>query len=150
MRSVGGVLAISAMLTGAPAVAAASPSAADDAPEPQVTIHKAEGGISGPKVANALSDVREGDRGEFTQKAVDAADGNDDNDYNVIIMNLSQDYDSSRLDGVQAYANVKWDNISYGLWIVEGGEFENKGDGGYINWAFQGEFERDGNTVKFH
>lgn len=42
-------------------------------------------------------------------------------------------------------------NISiYGIWAFENGEFTNKGDGGWINWAFKGSFDRDGSHVKFH
>ncbi|MBJ3792196.1 stress protein, partial [Bacillus sp. OA1] len=34
--------------------------------------------------------------------------------------------------------------------VFEDGEFTNKGDGGWINWAFRGWFDRDGGHVKFY
>ncbi len=37
----------------------------------------------------------------------------------------------------------------FGIWVFEDGEFTNKGDGGWINWAFRGWFDRDGGHVKF-
>ncbi|MFP3821487.1 stress protein, partial [Bacillus sp. SIMBA_008] len=34
--------------------------------------------------------------------------------------------------------------------VFEDGSFTNKGDGGWINWAFRGWFDRDGDHVEFH
>ena len=141
---VGGVAAV-ALLAGLPA----APAFADDEPpKPEVSVHKADG-VNGVQIADAIAGIEEDNRGDFTQKVVDVADDNDGGDYNVVIMNLSQGYDE-RLSGTRFYANVRYDSVNYGVWIAEGGEFENTGDGGYINWAFQGQFDRDGNTVKFH
>ena len=52
-------------------------------------------------------------------------------------------------EGVKLYANVRYGKVNYGLWIAEGGSFSNTGDGGYINWAFRGWFDRVDNTVNF-
>lgn len=68
--------------------------------------------------------------------------------YNVMVFNLNVDHEE-RLSGVQFYGSVNYDGIIYGIWVFESGTFENKGDGGYINWAFRGWFERDGGYVKF-
>lgn len=68
--------------------------------------------------------------------------------YNVVVRNLSQDYDEN-LNGVQTYGSAEYDGVTYGIWIFEDGEFTNKGDGGWINWAMRGVFERtdeDGNA----
>ncbi|WP_019547817.1 hypothetical protein [Streptomyces sulphureus] len=69
-------------------------------------------------------------------------------EYNVVVRNLSQDYDED-LNGVQTYGSAEYDGVTYGIWIFEDGTFTNKGDGGWINWAMRGVFERtdeDGNA----
>ena len=46
---------------------------------------------------------------------------------------------------------VKYDRWEYNIYLYPKGSksnFINQGDGGYINWAFYGDFERDGNYVK--
>lgn len=77
--------------------------------------------------------------------------------YNVVVRNLSQDYDEN-VKGVKLYGSAEYDGITYGIWVFEDGEFTNKGDGGWINWAFRGYFDRydedgnekdDGAVVKF-
>ncbi|WP_019503623.1 hypothetical protein [Pleurocapsa sp. PCC 7319] len=74
-----------------------------------------------------------------------------DQQYNVMVFNLNQEYDS-QIDQVD-YKTVNYDGIPYGVWIFREGEFTNQGDGGYINWAFKGKFDRegeDGKHVKFY
>lgn len=67
-----------------------------------------------------------------------------DGKYNVMVFNLSQPY-TEKLRGVQLVkSDAYYDNTQYGVWIFEDGEFINEGDGGYINWAFKGWFERTG------
>ena len=66
----------------------------------------------------------------------------------VMVFNLSQPYDSSKLKGVIEFQTVDYHGINYGIWIFRGGEFTNRGDGGYINWAFWGSFERTGKSRK--
>jgi hypothetical protein len=68
--------------------------------------------------------------------------------YNVMVMNLSQGHDS-RLSGVKFYASANYDKVIYGIWVFESGTFTNKGDAGYINWAFRGGFQRNGGHLKF-
>ncbi|WP_432093732.1 stress protein [Streptomyces sp. bgisy100] len=70
--------------------------------------------------------------------------------YNVMVMNLSQGYEE-HLNGVQGYGSATYDGVVYGIWVFEDGEFTNTGDGGYINWAFKGLWERpdNGGYVKF-
>lgn len=42
-------------------------------------------------------------------------------------------------------------NEQYRTIVFEGpGELENKGDGGFLNWAFAGNYDRDGMKVHFH
>ncbi|MEI2580607.1 hypothetical protein [Scytonema sp. PRP1] len=70
--------------------------------------------------------------------------------YNVMVFNLSQEYDD-RFNGVAFYGSAVWGgSITYGIWAFESGEFTNKGDGGWINWAFRGWFDRNGGYVKFN
>ncbi|MGW7490537.1 stress protein [Streptomyces sp. NPDC054786] len=70
--------------------------------------------------------------------------------YNVMVHNLSQGYED-HLNGVKQYGSATYDGVTYGIWIFEDGEFTNKGDGGFINWAFRGVWERpdNGGYVKF-
>lgn len=69
--------------------------------------------------------------------------------HNVMVFNLSQEYEN-RLHGIVFYASAVYHGITFGIWGFEGGVFINKGDGGSINWAFAGNFDRDGGYVKFH
>lgn len=71
--------------------------------------------------------------------------------YNVMVFNMSQDHDFSPR-GTQFFKQAVYDGVYYGIWIFEDGTFTNKGDGGYINWAFSGKFQRtgkQGHTVNF-
>ncbi|MCR8578657.1 stress protein [Streptomyces sp. Isolate_219] len=70
--------------------------------------------------------------------------------YNVVVHNLSQGY-ADNFKGVQAYGSATYDSVVYGIWVFEEGEFTNLGDGGFINWAFKGAWERpdNGGYVKF-
>ncbi|MFD8542540.1 stress protein [Streptomyces sp. NPDC059649] len=90
---------------------------------------------------------REGFVKNLRESAFYAAGGQ----YNVMVMNLSQGYDH-HLNGVKAYGSATYDGVIYGIWVFEDGEFTNLGDGGYINWAFQGWFDRpnNGGYVKFY
>lgn len=69
--------------------------------------------------------------------------------YNVMIFNLSQEYEN-RLKGVVFYGSAVWNGITFGIWAFDDGTFENKGDGGWINWAFKGRFDRNNGHVTFH
>lgn len=69
--------------------------------------------------------------------------------YNVMVFNLNQNYED-RFSGVKFYGSAVYHGITYGIWAFENGAFLNKGDGGYINWAFRGNFHRDGNYVAFN
>ena len=69
--------------------------------------------------------------------------------YNVMVFNLSQEYED-HFNSVKFYGSAVYTGgIVYGIWAFEDGEFTNKGDGGWINWAFRGWFDRDGSRVKF-
>lgn len=62
-------------------------------------------------------------------------------------MNLRQPHDDSRLR-VAAYKGFNYDGIDYGVYVITGGTFMNKGDGGFINWQFHGSYARNGEGGK--
>ncbi|AXG79406.1 stress protein [Streptomyces paludis] len=68
--------------------------------------------------------------------------------YNVMIINSSNKYSFS-LGGLVYDAEGSGIHGKYRILVFESGTFTNKGDGGYINWAFRGWFERNGMTVNF-
>ncbi|QLE45904.1 stress protein (plasmid) [Nostoc sp. C052] len=71
--------------------------------------------------------------------------------YSVMVFNMSQPYDHN-LKNVKFFKQTNYQGVPYGIWIFRDGSFVNKGDGGFINWAFNGNFKRSGNqghTVTF-
>gem|GEM_PF-3382020 len=81
------------------------------------------------------------------EQATFAANGK----YNVMVFNMSQPYERNLRD-VKFFKQVNYQGVPYGVWIFTDGNFTNKGDGGFINWAFSGKFQRSGNqghTVTF-
>ncbi|MEV7506829.1 stress protein [Streptomyces sp. NPDC090085] len=145
--------------TPAPAVSApaatpgTAPAAAPDAAaaaDKSVTVNVSMDHLgSGKAIADALRGIKTDNRGSFVQEAVDKAFKAAGSRHNVMLFNLSQNY-NDQFRGTKVYANVQWGNIHYGLWIFESGEFTNQGDGGWINWGFVGWFERNGGHVKFN
>lgn len=91
------------------------------------------------------ADNREG----FVKAARETMRFQSDYKLNVMVLNMSLDYESN-LDGVHYFDTFTYDGVIYGIWAFEEGDFNNKGDGGYINWAFSGWFDRDGGEVKFN
>lgn len=69
--------------------------------------------------------------------------------YHVMVFNLNVEH-AHGLEGVQSYGSASYDGIIFGIWVFEGGWFRNDGDGGYINWAFIGWFDRTDGFVDFH
>lgn len=65
---------------------------------------------------------------------------------NVMVFNLNQNY-RKRLNKA-VFKRFSCAGISYGLWVFRSGTFVNKGDGGYINWAFDGRWKRIGRGKK--
>jgi hypothetical protein len=103
---------------------------------------------AGIEIANAVKNSR--NRSGFVKNLMNTAYYNiGKQKYHVMVFNLSQDH-SSKLRGVKYYSSATYDSVTYGIWIFESGEFVNKGDGGWINWAFRGRFKRDRGYVKFH
>ena len=67
-----------------------------------------------------------------------------------MVFNLSQDYSKNLKDAT--FKDFWCAGTQFGLWTFTSGKFISKGDGGYINWAFDGNYQRtgkDGKTVVF-
>ncbi|MEU4359889.1 stress protein [Streptomyces virginiae] len=135
--------------TSSPATSAAEPDAAAAA-DKSVSVSVSMDQLGhGKAIADALRAIKTDDRGTFVQEAVDKAFKAAGGRHNVMLFNLSQNY-NDQFQGTRVYANVQWGNIHYGLWIFESGQFTNQGDGGWINWGFVGWYERNGGHVKFN
>ena len=102
-------------------------------------------------IATAISCAVHGDqdRSAFVKNLMESTFYATGQRYNVMVFNLGQNYDH-RFNGVQFYGSAVYQNLTFGIWVFESGEFTNQGDGGWINWAFRGRFERNGNHVKFN
>lgn len=74
----------------------------------------------GRAIADALRGIDTGDRGAFVREAVDKAFEAAGGWHNVMLFNLSHNYED-RFQGTRLYANVKWGNVHYGLWVFESG-----------------------------
>lgn len=99
------------------------------------------------EIASSIGSAR--NREAFVKDLMEKTFTNAGQTYNVMVFNLAQDYDKN-LKGIKLYASATYTGGEiYGIWVFEEGEFTNKEDGGYINWAFQGWFERNGGHVKF-
>ena len=68
-------------------------------------------------------------------------------EYNVMVFNLAQDYDD-KFNDVIFYGSGVADDLTFGIWAFRDGEFTNKGDGNYKNWAFRGWYDRDEDNNK--
>lgn len=97
-------------------------------------------------IAGAISSAQ--NREGFVKNVRNTAFFKADAKYNVMVFNLSQAH-RDRFQGVKLYASATYGDIVYGIWVFESGTFYNDGDGGYINWAFRGWFDRDGGEVRF-
>lgn len=102
----------------------------------------------GQAIADAVS--TEQNRDGFVKNLMESTYYSAGQRYNVMVFNLSQEYED-HFNGVQFYASAVYSNgVTYGIWAFEDGEFTNKGDGGWINWAFRGSFDRNEGHVKFN
>ena len=123
------------------------------------TVEAAEVGVDVPvdpvAIGEAIEEAKRtaDNRSGFVKGAMEKAYFEAGQQHNVMVMNLSQGYNSNGLQGVHYFTTVEYDGITFGVWVFEDGTFINEGDGGYDNWAFRGWFERtgdQGHTVNFH
>ncbi|ARW40539.1 MULTISPECIES: hypothetical protein [Bacillus] len=101
----------------------------------------------GNSIADAIKSAQ--NRDGFVKNLMESSFYASGQKYNVMVFNLSQEYED-HFNGVQFYGSAVYDGITYGIWVFEDGSFTNKGDGGWINWAFRGWFDRDGDHFEFH
>ncbi|MDP1471877.1 stress protein [Priestia megaterium] len=131
------------------------PSLGDDTGSAEATEVVGDVAVDPVVIGQAIADAAKtaDNRSGFVKVAREKAFYEAGQQYNVMVMNLSQGYNSNQLQGVQYFDTVDYDGITYGVWVFEEGTFINEGDGGYDNWAFRVWFERTGDdekTVNFH
>ncbi|QBI54066.1 stress protein [Streptomonospora litoralis] len=69
--------------------------------------------------------------------------------YNVMVVKADHPY-SHDLDNIVYDGTVHASGYpTFRVLVFDSGVFTNEGDGGYINWAFKGWFDRSGMTVDF-
>lgn len=136
------------MLSLALAVVAASPviSASAHALNPAAAAAAAGGGLNLDPVTITQS-IQQGvhanaNREGFVKGLLYTAQQQLGARYNVMVFNLGQNHDPSGLKGVAYFQAFSNKDVNYGVWAFEEGVFKNLGDGGFINWAFSGDFER--------
>jgi len=101
----------------------------------------------GQAIANAVNLNQE--RGAFTDNLVETAFFQAGQKYNVLTVNMGQHPQTGGLNDVVFYASVTYgDGTIFGIWCFKDGEFTHDGDGGWINWAMKGWFDRDGDGGK--
>ncbi|MFI8850018.1 stress protein [Streptomyces sp. 891-h] len=137
-----GAAAFPATATAAPAVA---PSAAGDSPVSAGANANLNLNVDVLGIANKIeSSIKtSANRDAFVKNLMESAYYAGGEKYNVVVHNLNQDYEEN-LNGVQTYGSATYDGVTFGIWVFKDGEFTNKGDGGWINWAMKGSFQRDG------
>ncbi|MFJ3631294.1 stress protein [Streptomyces sp. NPDC090112] len=142
---------------------------AAQAPAPQRTAAAAQGVAPGEAgalagkvdVASAVLDItkkimdivtdaieRKQNRSGYVKSLMEGAFYESGQRYNVMVINNANSY-TPNLRGVVYDAKVSGIHGTYRVLVFESGEFTNHGDGGWINWAFRGWFDRDGGHVKF-
>lgn len=100
----------------------------------------------GTTIASAVKSAQ--NRSGFVKNLMNSAFYTARQRYNVMVCNLSLNYDS-QLESVVFYRSAVYDGVTYGIWVFEKGTFTNNGDGGWINWAFTGRYQRNGRIVRF-
>lgn len=102
------------------------------------------------KIINIVNDAieRHQNRGGYVKSLMEGSFYEAGQRYNVMVINNSNRY-TSRLTGVVYDAKVSGIHGTYRVLVFESGEFTNHGDGGWINWAFRGWFDRNGGHVVF-
>lgn len=87
-------------------------------------------------------------REKFTKATCGEFDRKYDSKYNVMVFNNEQP-SAYNLRGVRENFVRTYCGIPYKVFVFRSGKFRNKGDGGFINWCFQGNFRRDGGLITF-
>jgi hypothetical protein len=62
---------------------------------------------------------------------------------------MAQHPQSGSLNDIVFYGSTVYsDGTIFGMWAFKDGEFTHDGDGGWINWAMKGWYDRDGDGGK--
>ncbi|MCJ1328675.1 hypothetical protein MMC10_005352 [Thelotrema lepadinum] len=71
---------------------------------------------------------------------------------NIMIVYVKHDASklvNSQMSQIECDCPASKSKLSYSCYIFDSGPFQLQGDGGYLNWAFTGNFVRDKNKVTF-
>lgn len=68
--------------------------------------------------------------------------------YNVVVFNMAVEH-RPRFRDIKYFKSYTYRGLHYGVWVFGSGSFHNKGDGGFINWAYQGCVQRDRGYLLF-
>jgi hypothetical protein len=135
---------------------------------PQRAAAQGKGGgspVTGQLVANldlnkAVNDIAstitsQRDRGAWVRALLEQLKSQTQGRLNIVVFNMQQGFDFNPPPGTFKFTQATFDGglsgkITYGIWAFSSGvTFTNKGDGGFINWAFYGVFTRNGGVVTF-
>lgn len=105
--------------------------------------------IIGGIVASAIEQAQaNATRDAFVKSQLEQAWNKNGGRYNVMVINNKLNY-SLDLRGVVGDVTYNHNVYGYRVLIFESGTVVNRGDGGWINWGFQGVWNRNGGTVTF-
>ncbi|TDD63233.1 stress protein [Kribbella antibiotica] len=129
---------------------AAAPAATAADPGPRVEVIAASVNITKQLIKLIDGAIRANqNRAGYVKSLSEAAFHEADGQYNVMVIN-----DANRrvwsLSDVVYEAKASGHHGTYHIFVFKAGFIRNEGDGGYINWAYQGWWNRDGKTVNFH
>jgi hypothetical protein len=95
------------------------------------------------------------DRGAFVRALLEEVKSKTGGNLNIMVFNMQQNFDFNPPPNTFQFTQTTFNgglagNITYGVWVFNSAvTFTNRGDGGFINWAFFGVFTRNGGTVTF-
>ncbi|MCK2240541.1 MULTISPECIES: hypothetical protein [unclassified Crossiella] len=153
--AVGGVLLPGATAVAAPAQLAASQSPASIAAAQGIKIDVFTNTVDiTTKIYGIVADAikTHQNRGGYVKSLMEGGFYDARERYNVLVIKADHPYDVN-LQGKVYDARVHSDAYpDFHIYVFDSGTVVNRGDGGWINWAFRGWFDRPGNggTVNFH
>ncbi|WP_236239729.1 stress protein [Streptomyces sp. CC228A] len=160
-RRIATVAVSSAVLTGLVLPTAALAAPPGPAPAQGVVTGQAGARAGKADVAVAILDItkkligivtdaieRKQNRSGYVKSLMEGAFYEAGQRYNVMVINNANRH-TAHLRGVVYDARISGIHGTYRVIVFESGTFTNHGDGGWINWAFRGWFDRDGGHVTF-
>lgn len=102
--------------------------------------------VSGIQGNNADKEFRNG----WTQQQLTTVSGqNAGKNIMIVLPKHTETFQGSKQQQLLCQTPNDKQTLSYDCYIFDSGDFELQGDGGYLNWAFTGNFKRNGNKVSF-